>query len=160
MHENMKKILLITLVLAALAGCSKSNAWRSKDFTHTGCAAETRSGLDNDKPSLLTLKYEGGDLRVTLTNIYLSCDFKDRGLVCDVRVKGNDIYYRVDYEKQAEGFVNCICPVEKLTSAVTDLEVGKEYSLHYSVLYYTFNPVTFKFKKGLHQIIDTDTLND
>ena len=156
MRDAMKKILLITLALAALAGCSKSNVWQSKDFTYTGCAAETRSGLNGDNPSLLMLKYEDGDLRVTHTNAVLNCAFKFRGLVCNVTVKGNDIYYRVDYERQEEGEANCICPVEKMSSAVPGLEVGKEYTLHYSVLYDGYKPITFKFHKGFHQILDLD----
>ena len=155
MQDKMKKILLITLALAALAGCSKSDVWKSKDFTHTGCAPETRSGFFGE-PSLLTLKYEDGDLRVTHTNAELNCAFKERGLVCNVSVKGNDIYYRVDYESQEDMEANCFCRVEKMSSAVPGLEVGKEYTLHYSVLYDGYKPIPFKFRKGFHQILDLD----
>ena len=155
----MKKILLITFALAALAGCSKSDVWKVKDFTHTGCATETRSGIYNNDPSLLALKYEDGDLRVTHTNAELNCAIKERGLACNVRIDGNDIYYSVDYEKEGDE-ANCICPVEKMSSAVPDLEVGKEYTLHYSVLYLGFKPITFKFRKGFHQIINLDEIHN
>ena len=160
MHDKMKKILLITLALAALAGCSKTdenlNKWRPKSFTHTGCAALTKSGLYSDDPSLLTLKYEDGDLRVIHTNAELNCAIKERGLVCEVRIEGNDIYYCVDYELQEAFVANCICPVEEMSSAVTGLETDKEYTLHYSVLSDGYKPITFKFGKDLHQIIDLD----
>ena len=160
MHGKMKKILLITLVLAALAGCSKTdvnmNKWRPKDFTHTGCAALTKAGLYSDDPSLLALKYEGGDLRVIHKNAELNCAIKERGLVCEVRIEGNDIYYCVDYELQEAFVANCICPVEEMSSAVTGLETDKEYTLHYCVLSDGYKPITFKFSKGLHQIINLD----
>ena len=160
MLDKMKEILLITLAMAALAGCSKSNEWQSKDFTHTGCATDTRSGFDNENPSLLTLKHEDGDLRVTHSNAVLNCAFKERGLVCNVRVEGNDIYYSVDYERQEDMEANCICRVEKMSSAVPDLEEGKEYTLHYRVLYYGYKPITFKFSKHFHQILDLDEWRD
>ena len=66
----MKRTLLIMLALAAVAGCTKWNTpdseenTLSKGFKHTGCSPVTR-GLYTDDPSLLTLKYENGDLRVT-----------------------------------------------------------------------------------------------
>ena len=161
----MKKILLITLALAALAGCTKWNTpdseenTLSKDFKHTGCAADTR-GLYTDDPSLLTLKYENGDLRVTRTNAELNCAFKERGLTCKAYVEGNIIHYDVVYEKEENMVANCICLVEKMTSAVTGLERGQKYTLDYSVLGYRLKPITFTFNKDLYQIYDVESMYD
>ena len=160
MLDKMKKILLITLALAALAGCSKSNVWQSKDFTHTGCATDTRSGFDNENPSLLTLKYEDGDLRVTRTNAELNCAFKERGLVCNTRIEENVIHYDVAYEREEDMVADCICLVEKMTSTVSGLEEGQVYVLQYSDLDFSLKPITFTFKKGLHEIYDVVSLYD
>ena len=161
----MKKILLITLALGALVACTKwitsdsEDDTLSKEFKHTGCAAETR-GLYGDDPSLLTLKYENGDLRVTRTNAELDCGFKERGLTCKAYIEGNVIHYDVVFEKEGFGVANCICPVEKMTSVVTGLEKGKEYTFHYRVLYWGYKPITFTFNKSLHEVYDVDTLYD
>ena len=142
----MKRTLLIMLALAALAGCTKWNTpdseenTLSKDFKHTGCAADTR-GLYTDDPSLLTLKYENGDLRVTRTNAELNCAFKERGLTCKAYIEGN-----------------CICLVEKMTSVVTGLEKGKEYIFQYSALDFGLKPITFTFDSSLHKIYDVESL--
>ena len=74
----MKKVIIMLSVLAAVAGCTKWNTpdseenTLSKGFKHTGCSPVTR-GLYTDDPSLLSLKYENGDLRVTRTNAELNC---------------------------------------------------------------------------------------
>jgi hypothetical protein len=151
----MKKLTLLLISLALVAGCTKSNILHTKDFSHTGCAndtrsLETRSGLFGDEPSLLTLKYEDGGLRVTRTNATMNCSIKSNGIACDVSVKGSVITYNV-YEKDGP-VANCICPVKEMTSVVTGLEEGKEYTLKYCY----FSPITFTFKKGLHKIIDLD----
>ena len=159
----MKRTLLIMLALAALAGCTKWNTpdseenTLSKDFKHTGCAADTR-GLYTDDPSLLTLKYENGDLRVTRTNAELNCAFKERGLTCKAYVEGNIIHYDVVYEKEMEGVADCICLVEKMTSVVTGLEKGKEYIFQYSALDFGLKPITFTFDSSLHKIYDVESL--
>lgn len=151
----MKKLTFLLLGLALVAGCSKTEANRSKEFTHTGCAndtraAETRAGFFEDEPSLLTLKYEDGDLRVTRTNAWMNCSIKMNGIVCDVSVKGSVITYQVN-EKDGP-VANCICPVKEMSSVVTGLQEGKEYTLNYCY----YSPITFTFKKGLHKIIDLD----
>ena len=150
----MNKMTLLLLGLVLLAGCSKSNANRSKDFTHTGCAADTRAGWFGDDPSLLKLKYEDGGLRVTRTNATMNCSIKNGGIVCDVSVKGNVISYFV-YEKNGVD-VNCFCPVEEMSSVVTGLQEGKEYTLEYRC--YKSATISFTFKKGLNKIIDLDSV--
>ena len=152
----MHKLPFFLIALALLAGCSKSDVTRSKEFSHTGCASDTRAAGTRgdiwDEPSLLKLKYENGGLRVTRTNATMNCSIKDGGIACDVSIKGNVIYYNV-YEKDG-ALANCICPVKEMSSLVTGLQVGKEYTLEYCY----FPPITFTFKKGLHQIIDLSTL--
>ena len=147
------KLSFFLLALALVAGCSKSDVQRSKEFAHTGCAYDTRVGgtrADNDynEPSLLTLKYESGGLRVTRTNAWMNCSINNNGIACDVSVKGSVISYNV-YEKDGP-VANCICPVEEMSSLVTDLQEGKEYTLQYCY----YSPITFTFKKGFHKIID------
>ena len=72
----MKKVIIMLSVLAAVAGCTKwikpdsEEDTLSKHFKHTGCSHDTR-GIYTDDPSLLSLKYENGDLRVTRTNAEL-----------------------------------------------------------------------------------------
>jgi hypothetical protein len=154
----MNKITFLLLGLALLAGCSKSDANRSKGFTHTGCAtvtrsAETRAGWFGDEPSLLKLKYEDGGLRVTRTNATMNCSINNGGIACDVSVKGNVISYIV-YEKDGP-MANCICPVEEMSSVVTGLQEGKEYTLEYRCR--ASATVSFTFKKSLNKIIDLDT---
>ena len=159
----MKRIIIILSALAALSGCAKwgspdsEEESLSKDFKHTGCAADTR-GLYTNDPSLLTLKYENGDLRVTRTNAELNCAFKERGLICKAYIEGNVIHYDVVYEKEMEGVANCICLVEKMTSAVTGLESGKEYIFQYSALDFGLKPITFTFDRSLHKIYDVESL--
>lgn len=148
------------LALIVLTGCSKWGASHSKDFKHTGCSAETRASIFyGDEPSLLTLKYEDGDLRVIRTNAVMSCSIKERGLACTASIKGDAIHYTVDYER--DGYdADCICPVDELTSIVTGLHEGKEYTFNYCGLDRYLNPFTFTFNKGLHEIIDVETLKN
>ncbi|MBR2746862.1 MAG: hypothetical protein IKD95_00665, partial [Bacteroidales bacterium] len=103
--------------------------------------------------------YEDGDLRVTRTNAELNCAFKERGLVCNTRIEGNVIHYDVVYEQEGVGVADCIL-VEKMTSAVTGLEKGKEYIFQYSALDFGLKPITITFDRGLHQIYDVVSLYD
>ena len=148
----MKKILSILLVMPLFAGCAKyDTTLRSEDFTHTGCAsaAGTRAGSDDSDKSLLILKYEDGNLRVTRTNAMLNCIINVGGeVVCETSVKGNVIHYKV-YEYSPDGSTaNCMCRVAEMTSVVKGLEIGKEYTFDYFCSH-DYEPVTFVFKKGL-----------
>ena len=159
----MKKVIILLSALAALAGCAKwgspdsEGESLSKEFKHTGCSGDTR-GLYTNDPSLLTIKYEHGDLRVTQTNAELNCAFKERGLKCNAYIEGNVIHYDVVYEKEMEMVANCICLVEKMTSAVTGLEKGNVYTLQYSVLDYALKPITFTFNEDLHKVFDVEAM--
>ena len=89
----------------------------------------------------------------------LNCAIKERGLTCKAYVEGDEIHYYVDYEKKSdlEEF-DCICTVEKMSSLITNLQEGEEYTFKYSCLDRNYKPFTFTFNKGLLQIIDTATL--
>ena len=148
----MKKLLSILLVLPLVAGCSKPNLMlRSEDFTHTGCAsaAGTRAGSSDDSDkSLLILKYEDGNLRVTRTNAMLNCVINIGEIICETAVDGNVVHYKV-YEYQEDGLsANCMCRVAEMTSVVKGLEEGKEYTFDYYCSH-AYEPFTFVFKKGL-----------
>jgi hypothetical protein len=152
-----KAIIPILSALAVLAGCSKSNVEPSQDFTHTGCA-KTRAGApDDDELSLVILQYEDGNLRVTRTNATVNCSVNDRGLACRVQVEGNVIQYVMDYEKDGPD-AKCLCKVEKMTSLVTGLEKGKEYTFKYWGIDSHIDNYSFTFDKDLHQIIDLNSL--
>ena len=159
----MRKILVLLAVLFALtvwAGCSKSNESRSKDFTHSGCAAGTRAdALSDAKPSLLILQYENGNLRVIRQNATVNCSIKERGLVCSAFVEGNALVYRVDYDKEGE-LLRCVCPVEEMTSLVTGLEEGRKYTFEYRGVDRNLPRFSFTFNKDLFLVKDVDSLSD
>ena len=100
------------------------------------------------------MKYEDGNLRVTRTNATMNCAIKLNGIACDVSVDGNTIRYRV-YEKDGPT-ANCMCRVEEMSSVVTGLKEGKEYTFNYSCSTYSPESFTFVFKKGLHLIRDEE----
>ena len=152
----MKKIWLLTLVLPIWGGCTKSDALRIKDFTHTGCATstDTRAVEDDDIVSLLTLKFEDGALRVIRTNVLLNCPGKEDGLVCRVSIDGDVIHFIVDKKETASGEeTDCICRIEEVSSLVTGLETGKEYTFDYAGSP-RIKPFTFVFEKGLFLVKD------
>ena len=131
--DNMKKLLLLLLVLPIWSGCYKSLLPKTDEFTHTGCATDagTRAGLSQ------------------------SDAIKLNGIACDVSVDGNTIRYRV-YEKDGPT-ANCMCRVEEMSSVVTGLKEGKEYTFNYSCSIGTgIESFTFVFRKGLHLIRDEE----
>ena len=159
----MKKVIILLSALAALTGCAKGGfpdsegEMLSKEFEHTGCSSETKGFYTND-PSLLKIKYEQGDLRVTLTNAELNCAFKERGLKCNAYIEGNILHYDVVYEKNEQMVANCFCLVEQMTSAEESLEKGKDYILQFSVPDFVLKPITFTFNEELHKIFDVESL--
>jgi hypothetical protein len=155
-----KAIILLCFALPVLAGCSKLNESRAKDFTHSGCAAGTRAdAFSDDKPSLLILKYENGNLRVIRQNATMNCSIKERGLVCSAFVKGNALVYQVDYDKAGEE-LRCVCPVEEMTSLVIGLKEGEEYTFEYCGIDRDLPRFSFTFDKDLYLVKDVDSLFD
>ncbi len=149
----MKRLLLILMVLSFLPGCRKDGPVSVQDFTYSDCVKGASEIMDL---SLLTLKNEGGALRVSRSYAWLNCSFQDRGLVCSVSVKGSDIYYRVDYEKEGAE-VKCVCLVNSMESLVEGLQPGKTYSFHYYCLQ-NYVPFSFTFRDGLVLVTDVSTL--
>ena len=156
----MKRIILLLLVLPIWAGCTQKDNLQlhSKEFSHTGCASGvgTKSALNDGEVSLLILKYEDGNLRVTRTNAFMNCSIKNGGIACEVSVEGNNIHYNV-YEKDGPS-ANCMCKVEEMTSLVTGLQTGKEYSLYYYYCTIGYMPISFTFQPGLYLVFDDDAL--
>lgn len=156
-----KRIMLLLLLPPIWAGCTQKYNLQlhSKEFTHTGCASglATKAGPDDGEVSLLILKYEDGNLRVTRTNAMMNCSIKQGGIACEVSIDGNIIQYKV-YEKDGPN-ANCMCRVEEMTSVVTGLQAGKEYSLDY---YFGSNvcglPIPFTFGQGLYLVLDEEAL--
>jgi hypothetical protein len=152
----MKRIALLTIALTVLAGCTMLEKTRNKEFTHSGCASNVEyapgvpTKADSDV-SLLTLKYEDGDLRVTRTNASMNCSINKHGMECNVSVKGDVIYYEVI---ESDGpTANCNCLVKEMSSVVTGLQTGKKYKFHYFCSH-GYNPFEFEFEKGLRLVVD------
>lgn len=127
----MKRVILFILAAAVLAGCNNSGELVSMGFTDTGCARNTTKadGLYGE-PTRLILKHVKGGLQVTITNETMNCSITEGGLVNDVTIKDNIINYRV-YEKLG-CITDCLCPVEKMSSVVSGLQLGKEYTFNYN----------------------------
>ena len=155
----MKKLFYLFLLLPVLAGCDRTDAPDTDiidtnvtniGFTDTGCnKGQTKSETD---PSLLILKFEGGNLRVTRTNALMNCSINGGGIVCEVSSEGTTINYNV-YEKDGPT-VNCCCMVNEMTSLVEGLTPGVKYTMKYCY----YEPFTFLFERGLHIIIDVDSI--
>ena len=157
-----KRIIPLLFLLPILSGCNQKYNLQllSKEFAHTGCAsgAETKAGSnDEDAVSLLILKYEDGNLRVTRTNALMNCSIKQGGIACEVSVGENIVQYKV-YEKDGPN-ANCMCRVEEMTSVVTGLQAGKEYSLDYFCSHPYYRLIPFTFNEGLYLVLDEAALN-
>ena len=151
--DEMRKLVLLLLLLPIWAGCNwTDDSWAiNKAFTNTGCAGSPTT--KSEAESLLTLKYEDGGLRVTRTNAVMNCSIKDYGMVCQVSTEGNVIHYSVT---ETDGpTANCVCLVEEMSSVITGLKEGMEYTFDYHCekQYPSF---TFVFNKGFIQIVDLD----
>ena len=148
----MRKLVILLLALLVWTGCNLLDSPQGKEFKDTGCIGDTRADL----MSLLTLKYEEGDLRVVRTNATLNCSIKLGGIACDVSVDDDVIHYRV-YERDG-AVTNCVCQVLEMTSVVSGLTPGKEYSFYYSCGGTNYAPITFVFEKGFVLMTDASTL--
>ena len=150
----MKRMFLTLLVLSVCAGCDDEGQFSlkksfSKDFTYTVCAQGTKAGSDDGDLSLLTLEYKEGNLLVTRTNARVNCSVKEHGLLCDVSVDGKAIHYKV-YEKDGHT-ANCTCVVGEISSVVTGLRIGEEYTFDYFCSH-SYRPLTFTFDEKLYLV--------
>lgn len=153
----MKRFLALLLVLPVWAGCSQKDnpVSRPAEFTHTGCASglSTRAGADGGVTSLLTLRYEDGNLRVIRTNAAMNCSIKLNGMTCEAYVEGDVVHYKV-YENDGPT-ANCMCRVEEMSSLVTGLVVGKKYTFDYFCSH-KYAPFTFVFNERFAKIIEEE----
>ena len=151
----MKKLFYLFLLLPVLAGCDRTDTLDTNvtntGFTNTGCNGSGFTKSETD-PSLLILKFEGGNLRVTHTNAVMNCSIKNGGIACEVSSEGTTILYNV-YEKDGPT-TNCCCTVNEITSLVKGLTPGVKYTMKYC----NYEPFTFVFERGLHLIIDVDSI--
>ena len=150
----MKKLFYLFLLLPVLAGCDRTDTptnVTNTGFTDTGCNGSGFTKSETN-PSLLILKFEGGDLRVTHTNAVMNCSIKNGGIACEVSSEGTTIRYNV-YEKDGPT-ANCCCTVDEITSLVKGLTPGVKYTMKYC----NYEPFTFVFERGLHLIIDVDSI--
>lgn len=153
----MKPYYLLFL-LALLPACAKYS--HSVEFTHTGCATQTKAWWDGGSSSELILEYTPDGLAVTRTNAQMNCSIKNGGISCDVSVSGDGILYRV-YETDGPT-ANCFCLVELMTSTVTGLQEDREYVLYYACGYGGgfFVPINFRYHKGLRMVLDAAQYRD
>ena len=85
----------------------------------------------------------------------MNCAIKDGGIACDVSVEGNIIKYKV--HQKSEFFANCICLVKEMSSVVTGLKEGTNYTLYYwCVDEMPLTAIDFTYKKGFRMSLDTD----
>jgi hypothetical protein len=75
-----------------------------------------------------------------------------------VQVDGDVIQYVMNYEKDGPD-AKCMCKVKNMTSLVTGLKEGKRYTFKYRGMDCDFADYSFTFDKGLHQIIELDSLD-
>ena len=157
--NTVKNIMLMLVVLLVGAGCNVQDAVtekpQNKDFTDSGCN-RTKAGSEGEDVSLLMLKYQDGNLLVTRTNAFMNCSIHKGGIVCEVNFAGSEIHYKV-YEKDGIT-LKCICPVDKMSSVISGLQLGKQYTFYYTCSQEEFVPITFPFEKSLNIILDADTL--
>ena len=145
--NQMNPRFLLPLLL--LAACSKYP--HSVEFTHTGCASETKA--ETAFKSELILEYTADGLAVTRTNALMNCSLKEYGLTCESSISGNTVHYAV-YETAGPS-ADCICRVERMSSTVPGLREDTEYILEY-VCDGAFIPINFRYHKGLRMTLDAD----
>ena len=149
----MKRIafILLSLSLVFLA-CTKESAIELVSVSDTGCGKEspvTRSG--DGAVSQLILEYSAEGLVITRTNVEMNCSVKTGGIGCNVSSNGNNIYCEA-YEKDGKS-LRCTCPVEKITSVIKGLRLGKEY-IFFFVCDGTFSPISFTYSKDFKLVLD------
>ena len=151
----MKKCHLALLTVLLLAGCSKEDLQLplTGEIVSTGCASETKAGLFSKGEPRLILEYTPDGLRVTMKNAEMNCSIKNGGISCNVSVEGNVIRYAA-YPTDGPT-ANCICLVEEMSSIVTGLKEGREYTIYYSCVY-ALVPIDFTYRKGFRKVIDPD----
>ena len=152
----MKKMCLLLCAAWVIAGCNLVDGDRlhSVELTSTGCASETKAG-SSGADSKLILEYTSEGLLVTRSNAEMNCAIKNGGIACDVSVEDNLIKYKV--HQKSELSANCICHVKEMSSVVTGLKDGTNYTLYYWCQdELPLVAIDFTYKKGFRMSLDTD----
>lgn len=151
----MKQILLPFLTALLFCGCQtigSENAYSDK-FTHTGCASDTKSGMYGATPRL-TFKHAGEGVAIICSDVEMNCVIKTVGISSKQSVNGNTIHY--DIYVDSEISANCMCLVHEMTTMVTGLKEGREYTLDLTIEGLRYNPIDFTYKSGLNKTVDLD----
>ena len=147
----MKRYLILLLAAGILAGCEKGpeQLSYSTEVTSTGCGRSTKAGIDEDSDPFIVLTYTSSGLEITRYNALLNCAINNGGIICDVSIDGNVIRYHA-YEKDGT-LLKCMCPVERMSSVIGGLHLGKEYVLDYSCGS-DKESIKFVYSKDLNQV--------
>ena len=152
----MKRVVFVLCAALFLEGCSWiGDAFpKSLDFVSSGCASETKGGL-YDAESELMLKYTPEGLLVSRKNAEMNCAIKDGGIDCKVSVDRSVIKYMV--RQKSELSANCTCLVKEMSSTISGLKEGSDYTFYYSCQDEApLVPIDFTFKKGFVLVIDPE----
>lgn len=151
----MKKYLFLLVVAAvSFCGCemfSSENAY-PVDFAYTGCASDTKAG--NDETPQLTLEYTVSGLAIICNDVRMNCMLKTAGIQNKLSVDGNTIDYVIFIDSEVQA--NCICLVHEITSMVSGLKDGQEYTLNLNIEGMPFKPIDFTYQPGLRKTVDLD----
>ena len=146
--------MMMVLVAVSACGLSDGDRYDGEDFFHTGCASETKAGL-NGAASELILEHTPKGLMVTRKNAEMNCAIKLDGIECEANVEGDAIGYYV--HPKSEMSANCVCLVKEMLSTVTGLTEGNEYTLYYWCEGEgPLVPISFTYAKGFRMVIDPD----
>ena len=151
----MKKYFMAIFAVLLLAGCGKDGLQvpQTGEIVSTGCASETKAGLFSKGEPKLILEYTPDGLRVTMKDMEMNCSIKRGGISCYVSVEGNVIHYSA-YETDG-ATANCSCLVEEMSSVVSGLKLGEEYTIYYSCVW-ALVPIDFTYRKGFRKVIDPE----
>jgi hypothetical protein len=149
---TMKRIAFILLSMSLLWACSKETTVELVKVSDTGCAREEVATRSADRaPEEIILEYSEEGLVITMANFEMNCSVKNGGVACKLSNNGSEIHLEV-YEKDGKT-LRCNCPVDKVTSVLEGLGLGKEYTL-YLICNGSFAPISFTYSKNLKMVVD------
>lgn len=149
---TMKRIAFILLSMSLLWSCSKETTIELVKVSDTGCAREEVATRSADRaPEEIILEYSEEGLVVTLTNVELNCSVKNGGVTCNLNSRGPEIRLEA-FEKDGKT-LRCTCPVDKVSTVLSGLSLGKEYTLYFTCNG-SFAPITFTYSKNLKMVLD------
>ena len=150
---NMKRIAFILLSMSLLWACSRETGIELVKVSDTGCVREEVATRSADRaPEEIMLEYSKEGLVITMTNFKMNCSIKTEGVAYDLSNNGSEIHLEV-YEKDRNP-MRCPCPVNKITSVLAGLGLGKEYTLYLLISDDSFAPISFTYSKNLKMVVD------